>query len=305
MKTLVICICTYKRNQSLEKCLNSLANLKILDKIKIKILIVDNTINNNSHNLVKKIKKKYKYNITLINEKKRGVVYARNRCLKSLKYFNPDYFSFIDDDCTVDYFWLVNILRSIKLKKADIVTGPQLYINNSSTTNNKINFTKYFEKKYLVNTKNANWAATNNVFLKYKIIKNKNLLFDIKLNKFGMGEDQLFFSILKQKGYKIIWNKNVKVFEKSHFHRSNINWLKTRSFRLGVLGHYIDKKLYGLIFGYIINYLKSIFYFLNTLIYIIRPLSKNSRICLINLLYRSYGRFIGPYIFKKINFIKK
>ena len=30
------------------------------------------------------------------------------------------YFSFIDDDCTVDYFWLVNILRSIKLKKGAI-----------------------------------------------------------------------------------------------------------------------------------------------------------------------------------------
>ena len=43
MKTLVICICTYKRNESLEKCLKSLKKLNNTKKIKIIILIIDNT----------------------------------------------------------------------------------------------------------------------------------------------------------------------------------------------------------------------------------------------------------------------
>jgi succinoglycan biosynthesis protein ExoM len=305
MKTLVFCICTYNRKNSLIDCLKSLENLKNTRSINIKILIVDNSINFNTLKLINNIKKKYKYNITLVSEKKRGVVYARNKCIKNLKILNPNYISFIDDDCTIDKLWLTNILKLIKSKNAEIITGPQLYSKKININYNTINFTQFFEKKYLSNIHLANWAATNNVFFEYKIIKNKKLIFDIALNKFGMGEDQLFFSILKKRGHNLIWSKNVKVFEKSHSHRTDINWLKTRSFRLGVLGHYIDKKLYGSFFGYTINYLKSIFYLLNILINTITPFNKNLRIHLINSFYRFYGRLIGPFIFKKIDFIKK
>lgn len=301
MKTLVICICTYKRNKSLEKCLKSLKNLSVKKKIKIIILIIDNTINYESLNLVKKIKKKFVYKIIQINERKRGVVYARNKALKKLKELKPQYASFIDDDCLVNKFWLINILKIIKKNKADIVTGPQIYLESKRN----INYTKYFEKKYYSNIRKVDWAATNNVFFLYKVIKNEKLIFDKSLNKFGMGEDQLFFSVLNKKGYKIYWSKNIKVYEKSHHHRFNINWLIERSFRLGVLGHYIDKKLHGNFIGYSTNYLKSILYFLFTAISILKIFKKNSRIDTINFLFRFLGRIIGPFIFNKINFLKK
>ena len=160
MKTLVICICTYKRNESLEKCLKSLKKLNNTKKIKIIILIIDNTTNYESFNLIKKIKKNFVYKIIQINEKKRGVVHARNKALKKLKDLNPQYVSFIDDDCTVNRFWLINILKIIKKIKADIITGPQIYFKSKK----KINYTKYFEKKYDSNIKRVKWAATNNVF---------------------------------------------------------------------------------------------------------------------------------------------
>ena len=44
--------------------------------------------------------------------------------------------------------------------------------------------------------------------------------------------------------------------ENIHEHRLNLRWLIRRSFRLGVLGHYIDISLYGKFIGFIINYLK-------------------------------------------------
>ncbi len=58
MKKLIICICTYKRNESLKKCLMSLEELKNPKKINIIILVVDNTKKYQSYNLIKKIKKK-------------------------------------------------------------------------------------------------------------------------------------------------------------------------------------------------------------------------------------------------------
>ena len=39
-----------------------------------------------------------------------------------------------------------------------------------------------------------------------------------------------------------------------------MKWVVDRSFRLGILGNYIDKKIYGSIIGNLLNYLKSIYY---------------------------------------------
>ena len=300
MNKLTICICTYQRNESLMDCVKSLEKLNNPSKIKITILIIDNTKNYHSFNLIKKIKNNFKYKIIQINEIKRGVVHARNKALKKLKTLSPKYVSFIDDDCTVNKFWLSNILRIIKINKADIITGPQVYSEKEGNTN----YTKYFEKKYTSTIRRVKWAATNNVFFIYNIIKNKKLLFDKRLNKFGMGEDQLFFSTLNQKGYKIYWSKNVKVYEKNHNHRSSIFWLIKRSFRLGVLGHHIDKKIHGKFYGFLTNYFKSFFYFLYIAIFIFTAHNKNSRIKIINFLFRFLGKLVGPFIFNKIEFLK-
>ena len=129
---LVICICTYNRNPSLVKCLKSINNLLVQKKVKVKIVIVDNSINYSS----------------------------------------------------------------------------------------------------------------------FKIV-----------NKFGIGEDQLFFLTLHKYGHKIYWSKTIKVFEDSHLHRLNLKWLIRRSFRLGVLGHYIDINIHGRLTGFTINYLKCVYYF--------------------------------------------
>ncbi len=72
-----------------------------------------------------------------------------------------------------------------------------------------------------------------------------------------------------------------------------------------MLGHYIDNELRGNFTEYLINYLKSILYFLYTTISIFIIFNKNSRINAINFLFRFLGRLIGPFIFNSMNFLKK
>ena len=289
------CICTYKRNISLNKCLKSIEKITLPINTHITILIVDNTINNNSYALINKIKKKYRFKIIYVNEKKRGIVNARNRCLKEVKKINCDYISFFDDDCTVDKNWFKNISKLIKNKNADIITGPQIYKNNLA---------QIFEKKNFPNNSYVKWAASNNVLFKKKILVKENIYFDINLNKFGMGEDQLFFSTLNKLGYKIFWSNSLKVFEKIHNHRDNLHWVIDRSFRLGVLGLYIDIKLHGLVKGFIINYIKFFYYFIFSLISLLLIHQKNYNYQFFNLLNRSIGRLLSPFIFKTIQFYK-
>ena len=297
---LSICIPTYNRNESLKKCIKSINKIKIKNKIKINIIIVDNSKNNNLLKIKKQLIKNSKFKILFLSEKKRGVVFARNKCLKKLKISNPDYICFFDDDCVVDKNWLKNSLKTIKLKNADVVTGPQVYLNKKVS-----NYSKLFEKNY-GNKKiySVQWAASNNVLINYKIIKKNKLFFDKKLNKFGVGEDQLFFLKISNIGYKIFWDKNVKVYEKIHQHRQNYKWLIERSYRLGVLGHYLDKNQYGNLSGLFLNYLKSIYYLSKSIISILYW-NNNYVEKILNYFIRFYGRLVGPFVFKKINFYQK
>ena len=304
--TLVICVSTYNRNLSLIRCLKSINNLYVVSNIKIKIIVVDNSAKRNSFKPVKKLKKLFKYKIIQLHEKRRGIVYARNRFLKRVKKINPKFICFFDDDCVVDRFWLKNVFKIIKSTNAEIVTGPQIPLKKKSLNNlNLINYSQFFEKTYKEDTKRVNWAASNNVLLVYDIIKKHKLIFDKALNKFGVGEDQLFFSRLNNYGYKIYWSKNIKVFEAIHRHRQNLSWLIRRSFRLGVLGHYIDMNIHGKLVGFVVNYLKCIFYFTKASVNIFLFFNNEFQTQLLNYFSRFYGRLVGPFVLKKIDFFRK
>ena len=177
MPKILICIPTYKRNNSLLECVKSIQKLNLINKCEVSILIIDNTVNNNSQKILKQIKKT-KLNIYHLNEKKRGIVHARNKCLISAKEFNPKYLAFVDDDVRLDKNWLQNNLLIMNKFKADIVTGPQKYLKINQNKN-LINYNELFEKKYNSEPKKVKWAATNNVFIKYKFLRlNPNLKFD-------------------------------------------------------------------------------------------------------------------------------
>ena len=147
MNNIILCICTYNRNDKLIDCLVSIKRLKLIKKFNIKILILDNSVNFSSKNIIKSHQKKFNFKIFLQNEKKRGVVFARNACLNFINKQNPKYVGFIDDDCVLDSNWLINATRAINNLNADIVTGPQLY-SKDSFNKDKINYTNFFEKNY-------------------------------------------------------------------------------------------------------------------------------------------------------------
>ena len=298
MHKVLICIPTYNRNQSLLDCLNSIRKLKNKNYFRLNILVLDNSLENKSKKIVYDFKKKYKLKIYQAHEKRRGIVFARNKCLKISKIIKPNYLAFIDDDCQVDKNWIKNIYELLKKKEADVITGPQKY-------EKKNNYSHLFEKKYNDNLVEVKWAASNNVFLKFDIINDKRTaIFDKNLNKFGMGEDQLFFTAIRKLGYKIYWSKKIFVTEKVHKHRSNITWIKERSKRLGILGHYLDIKLHGKFIGYFLNYSKSIYFLFLSFFSYSNILNKNKNLYFYNYFFRSYGKIIGPFKINEIDFFK-
>ena len=242
---IVFCICTNNRKSKLKKNLLALARLKNLKNYNIEIILVSN----DKLNYMKILSHFSKYSkIKFFKESTSGVSRSRNKILEILRKKKFKYAAFFDDDCIIDKNWLVSMIKMIKNKKADIVTGPQI-------SQSKNIFLKIMERNQAHATK-TKWASTNNVFFKLSAIKNK-VKFSNKLNRIG-GEDQLFFLELNKLGKKIFWNSHAPVYELIDKKRENFKWFLKRNLRYGTSAVIIYKTIYGNINGYFILLVKLI-----------------------------------------------
>jgi succinoglycan biosynthesis protein ExoM len=231
-----IAISTNKRKKNLLKLLESIKSLKKIDLNNVQILIVAND-KGNYKDLSSIFKNKLK--IRVIRESNKGLSFVRNKLLKEIRKVNYKYIAFLDDDCEIDKYWFIEMINMFKKTSADIIGGPQL---SKSTS--------LYSKLLIRNEKHKStisWASTNNVIMKYKILKT-NINFSKKLNLIG-GEDQLFFLKLSRAGFKIKWNAKAKVIEQENTNRENFLWFLRRNFRYGASSNLIYNEAYGYIGG--------------------------------------------------------
>lgn len=282
MSKIAFIICTRRRTKYLEKLINSFNRIKTHGHL-INLIIVENDMYPRSKFLINNLDKKFKSYYVL--ERKIGIPYARNSGLKYLKKLKINYFAFIDDDCEISNRWIVKNYEFLKKTKADIVTGPQV----AKTKNIMPNLLNVTKKHMTI----VNWAATNNVICKKKIL-NEKLLFDVSLSKIG-GSDQLFFMKLSKKNYKILWNKNSVVYENICSYRKTFKYFFLRNIRYSSSSMYIFAKCYNNYFALLINTIKILKHSLEFLYNIITiPLNiKLKFLKLLQNIFKILGLFLG------------
>lgn len=255
MKIYLSLLISKKNLSTLKKCLISLNNLKIHNRINFKfVFIIDHKIKIVS-NLIGKIIDKKK--CVFIFSKKTNIPYSRNKFLNYLKLNKFDYAGFIDDDCLIDKNWLINMYKFIKQEKCHVIGGPQYHeIKNKKF---KIYYDNLEPKKK--NKETTRWIATNNCFFSNYIFKVRDLAFEEKLRNYG-GSDQLFFLQLTMNGVIIKWNSSAFVTEQYQSIRENIDWFFMRNLRYGYSGNQIDKIIYKKT-GLLIIFIKIIYLILN------------------------------------------
>ena len=283
-------VCVAKFTHKTIKCINSIINQT--DIHKVKIYIIDNTIDLGiKKNLIKKFSRKKNVKIDILTEKKRGIPYARNKCLKIIRKTKTDFSCFIDDDCELSKVWLKNMLKFYELTKSDIITGPQISKSQNIyeivlERNNK-NFSK------------VKWAATNNVFMRSNIIKKTNINFDNQLSKLG-GSDQVFFHKLHNKGITIKWNEDSKVYENRDQNKTNLSWFIKRNIRYGSSSKILYLKIFKPFTAYIYIFLKVVYEFLRSLIFMLLiPISiKKHSLISFQYIIRATSTFLSLFNFK-------
>jgi len=168
------------------------------------IIIVDNNCTDNTINIVKKYKKSLP--IKIVKEKKKGVVFARNKGFSKAK---GDILTRCDADSILPKNWIKKIKEDFSKNKIDGLTGPIIFYDFFLKTS-------FFSKIYLILMKilqkgetllGPNMAISKKIWEKIK----KEVCFDEK----NIHEDiDLSLHILKNNG-KIIYDFNLIVYSSS------------------------------------------------------------------------------------------
>ncbi len=252
-------VCVAKFSNITLKCIQSIINQKSIHKIKI--YIIDNSKRNDFNKFhIKKLIRTNNTSIKFLVEKRKGIPFARNKSLEIIRSTVSDFSCLIDDDCELSKNWLKNMLRCHSITKSDIITGPQV-----------TKFDNIYEKvleRHCKHLSKIKWAATNNVFMRSKLLNKSNIKFDVDLKNLG-GSDQVFFSKLNKMGYSIIWNEYSKVFENRNQKKTNFIWFLKRNIRYGSSSRILYSKIHGstkanifIFFKFLYEILKFLFYFI-------------------------------------------
>ena len=230
---IVLALCTFRRPIIFEKCLESIAALKLPENIKTELLIIDNDNEASAENSVNSFRQKINMPVNYFVEEKRGLSNARNRLIIEAVNLGATHIAMFDDDILLPENWLENYVDYYnKNPEAVIVTAasyskfmkkPPKYIEKNDLF--KCSTTK---KTGSIRTS----AASGNVFFPVTLIKDLGLNFNSEYVFMG-GEDGRFFETASKQGATIVWCNDCFNFELNGNDKINIEWILTRSFYNG------------------------------------------------------------------------
>ncbi|EPT9294290.1 glycosyltransferase family 2 protein [Vibrio parahaemolyticus] len=294
-KKITIALCTNNRPQLLKMAINSLSKIIIPECFIVDFILVDNDIKKSGLETFNDATRSLPFKSTYYLENEKGITFARNRALHEASKKDADYIAFFDDDAVVDKYWLHNLLQHTCDEDLTITTGPQLSIFEEGCPEWAKDIVYFNPRRFSSGTK-LRWAATNNILIPLSIYKNSGVCFDNSLRYSG-GSDQCFCMEAKQFGYDIVWVDNAIVKENVPLSRTNFDWVLKRSYRYGSTGFFMHRKEKGLIYAFVLSFLKFIYYFFIGMGKVIFSMPKNklAKIEGVCFLTRSFGWLSGIF----------
>jgi len=242
MKTVAICIATYKRPQGLKRLLRSLSELRLKEHsdVAIQIIVVDNDEFHTAREIAHQWRALSPWPVTYDVEPKRGISHARNRLVRLAT--GNQFIAFIDDDEIAHPCWLDELLSAQERFRSKIVAGPVVPRFEIDPPTWILNG-RFFERRQHRDGELMDFAGTGNVLIKTSVMENRANPFDARLALSG-GSDTLFFLRLSSKGVRIAYTSKAKVEEFVPPSRMTVGWLCKRAYRGGntynICKHIID-----------------------------------------------------------------
>jgi succinoglycan biosynthesis protein ExoM len=223
-----VCILTYKRQELLRKCINSILIQKEIENIDVEIIIIDNDKEAGAKTIVDELANHSKFLLKYFVQPVKNISLARNLAIEKA---NGDYILFIDDDEIADEKWIFNLVKTVRIYNADVVMGRvESYFDENAPT--------WIQKCFLYNRRRYNTgtdafeARSGNCILSNLCLMKIDGLFDPRYGLTG-GEDTNFFQKLRHLGVKMVNCDEAITKEYIPLERTKICWLMKRALRTG------------------------------------------------------------------------
>lgn len=222
-----ICMCTYQRDHVVDT-LKSIAALQLPKCVTLEVIVVDNDELGYAKQLVEDQAKVMDMPVYYRQESVKNIALARNRSIENTK---GEWLAFIDDDEVADPHWLAQLLATAQTYQADAVFG-RVKSTYAQHTPRWIIESGVFDRPAVSNGEQVTSGATNSTLVSQAAIQKYQLKFDSEYGLTG-GEDADFFYRLYQHGGKLVCSNDAFVSEEIANNRLNINYLLSRTFRIG------------------------------------------------------------------------
>ena len=241
-----VCICTYKRPDGLGHLLTGLCE-QVFEDVEtplVSVIVTDNECSDENRKICDRFAKHCQYSLRYLQEKHRGISYARNTCLDNLPA-DTDFVAMIDDDEIPEPGWLNHLLYAQAITSADIITGPTLPVFEPDTPS-WVRKTGYFAKPHhpdrYRDLQPFPPTATCNVLMRANIFSTDKLRFEPELALSG-SEDKLLFQDLKQRGLQFCWAANAVTHERIPARRAQLRYMLSEALRRGSTKFYVKARL--------------------------------------------------------------
>lgn len=222
-----ICVCTFRR-PGVTETLASLTRISVPPQVNVSVLVIDNDTAPTAQENVLAFAQNAPLQIRYVHCPSGNISIARNG---ALQHSHARFLAYIDDDETVAQDWLLQMVKTARATKADVVLGPVNAVYGD--------FAPSWMKSKQVHSTRPVWVNgaiktgyTCNVLIDREKSVVSDLRFDLALGRSG-GEDTKYFSQVTAAGGVIAYAKDAFVYEPVPDSRTSFKWLMHRKFRAG------------------------------------------------------------------------
>ncbi|MDD5173239.1 MAG: glycosyltransferase family 2 protein [Candidatus Omnitrophica bacterium] len=204
-----VCICTYRRNKTLEYLLRKLALQETGGLFDLSVVVVDNDAAGPAQEIVMRLGPELGLNISYGIEPEQTIPAARNHALRLAQ---GNYIGIIDDDEFPSQDWLIKMYRGVKKFDVDGVLGPIRPFFESQPPAWLVKSRICERPVYCTGTiLRWNQTRTGNVLIKKEVFDKHHLSFDVRFETGG--SDRKFFMQAMRAGCRFVAVEDAPVYE--------------------------------------------------------------------------------------------
>lgn len=232
MTSVVVGICTFRRNEQLAVLLDAIAALRSQHQpaVELDVVVVDDDPAGGAEAVVRTRAETFSGRMLYRHAGSANLSVARNTVIEQGCRLS-DWLAFIDDDCLPGPGWLGHLLEVQQRTDADIVTGHVVYRVSPGAPAWLLdepfcNFTAYEDGE------EPAYGTTANVLLRTEFLRSSGVRFRSTLGQTG-GEDMTFYDDARAHGASMRYAAEALVYEELTASREGLRYHLHRQFWLG------------------------------------------------------------------------